>query len=107
VRPGEEFAGRYVLKEVIGAGRSGDVWLAHDTVVGQDVALKPERIVGDREVAVRRLLNEPRAMAKFRHHPHVVTLFDVVTVPQGGTRPQTRTGSSWSTCPAVAWTGSR
>ena len=84
MRRGDEFAGRYVLKEVIGAGRSGDVWLAHDKVVGQDVALKPERIEGDRETAVRRLLGEPRAMAKFRDHPHVVTLFDVVTVPQDG-----------------------
>ncbi|MEU0195553.1 serine/threonine-protein kinase [Streptomyces afghaniensis] len=84
MRPGEEFAGRYVLKEVIGAGRGGDVWLAHDTVVGQDVALKPERVEGDRETAVRRLLGEPRALAKFRDHPHVVTLFDVVTVPPGG-----------------------
>ncbi|MFI9588489.1 serine/threonine-protein kinase [Streptomyces sp. NPDC052236] len=82
MRSGDDFADRYVLKEVIGAGRSGDVWLAHDTVVGQDVALKPERVEGQEEAAVRRLLGEPRAMAKFRSHPHVVTLFDVVTVPQ-------------------------
>ncbi|MBG0852515.1 serine/threonine protein kinase [Streptomyces spinoverrucosus] len=84
MRPGDEFAGRYVLREVIGAGRSGEVWLAHDTVVGQDVALKPELIEGDRETAVRRLLAEPRALAKFRDHPHVVTLFDVVTVEKDG-----------------------
>ncbi|QQM45309.1 serine/threonine-protein kinase [Streptomyces liliifuscus] len=82
MRSGERLTGRYVLKEVIGAGRSGDVWLAHDTVVGQDVALKPERTDGDHETAVRRLLGEPRAMARFRDHPHVVTLLDVVTVPQ-------------------------
>ncbi|MGP4005985.1 serine/threonine-protein kinase [Streptomyces sp. 4N124] len=84
MRSGDEFAGRYVLREVIGAGRSGDVWLAHDSVVGQDVALKPERADEDRETAVRRLLGEPRAMAKFRDHPHVVTLFDVVKVPADG-----------------------
>jgi hypothetical protein len=84
VRPGDKFAGRYVLREVIGAGRSGDVWRAHDSVVGQDVALKPESVVGDREAAVRRLLGEPRAMAKFRDHPHVVTLYDVVAVPHNG-----------------------
>ncbi|UUU29904.1 serine/threonine protein kinase [Streptomyces sp. CA-210063] len=82
MRSGDEFADRYVLKEVIGAGRGGDVWLAHDTVVGQDVALKPERTDSEDETAVRRLLGEPRAMAKFRDHPHVVTLFDVVTVEQ-------------------------
>ncbi len=84
MRSGDEFADRYVLKEVIGAGRGGDVWLAHDTVVGQDVALKPERTEGEGETAVRRLLGEPRALAKFRDHPHVVTLFDVATVPQDG-----------------------
>ncbi|GHH89031.1 serine/threonine-protein kinase [Streptomyces capitiformicae] len=84
MRSGEEFASRFVLKEIIGAGRSGDVWLAHDTLLGQDVALKPERITGDRETAVPRLLGEPRAMAKFRDHPHVVTLYDVVTVPHSG-----------------------
>ncbi|MBV7697285.1 serine/threonine-protein kinase [Streptomyces sp. TRM70350] len=84
MRSGDEFAGRYVLREVIGAGRSGEVWLAHDTVVGQDVALKPERIEGDHDTAVRRLLAEPRALARFRDHPHVVTLFDVVTVERDG-----------------------
>lgn len=84
MRSGDQFADRYVLKEVIGTGRGGDVWLAHDTVVGQDVALKPERTDSESETAVRRLLGEPRAMAKFRDHPHVVTLFDVVTVPQDG-----------------------
>ncbi|MER5209616.1 serine/threonine-protein kinase [Streptomyces sp. NPDC002838] len=89
MRSGEELAGRYVLKEIIGTGRSGSVWLAHDTVVGQDVALKPERIEGDRQTAVRRLLGEPRAMAKFRDHPHVVTLYDVVTVPQDGDGTET------------------
>ena len=47
MRPGDRFAGRYVLTEVIGAGRNGDVWLAHDEVLGQDVALKPARAEGD------------------------------------------------------------
>ncbi|MGC9541270.1 serine/threonine-protein kinase [Streptomyces sp. UG1] len=82
MRSGEEFADRYVLREVIGAGRGGEVWLAHDTVVGQDVALKPERTDGESDTALRRLLGEPRTMAKFREHPHVVTLFDVLTVAQ-------------------------
>ncbi|WP_217168913.1 serine/threonine-protein kinase [Streptomyces sp. AC512_CC834] len=93
MRCGDEFAGRYVLKEVVGAGRGGDVWLAHDTVVGQDVALKPERTDGGGETAERRLLGEPRAMAKFRGHPHVVTLFDVVRVAQDGDRAKVRTGT--------------
>ncbi|WP_369204601.1 serine/threonine-protein kinase [Streptomyces sp. PU-14G] len=93
MRSGDGFADRYLLKEVIGAGRGGEVWLAHDTVVGQDVALKPELPEGDHETAASRLLGEPRAMAKFRDHPHVVTLFDVVTVQPdeggGGTDAET------------------
>ncbi|GGW86844.1 hypothetical protein GCM10010297_04690 [Streptomyces malachitofuscus] len=89
MRSGELFADRYVLKEVVGAGRGGDVWLAHDTVVGQDVALKRERTDSGDEAAVRRLLGEPRAMAKFREHPHVVTLYDVVAVEQDGDGPRT------------------
>ncbi|MBH5338338.1 protein kinase [Streptomyces pactum] len=83
MRSGDELAGRYVLRDVIGTGRSGEVWRAHDRVVGQDVAVKPERIEGEGDTAVRRLPAEPRAMAKFRDHPHVVTLLDVVTVPPG------------------------
>ncbi|MBL1065269.1 serine/threonine-protein kinase [Streptomyces sp. 7-21] len=84
MRPGDRFAGRYVLTEVIGAGRNGDVWLAHDEVLGQDVALKPARAEGDREAASRRLLGEPRALAKLRDHPNVVTLYDVVAAPSPG-----------------------
>ncbi|MFI1021673.1 serine/threonine-protein kinase [Streptomyces olivaceus] len=99
MRSGDEFAGRYVLKQVIGTGRGGDVWLALDTVVGQDVALKPERADGTGETAVRRLLGEPRAMAKFRGHPHVVTLFDVVSAPPDGdgTRDGTQGGTQGGT----------
>ncbi|UED84699.1 serine/threonine-protein kinase [Streptomyces profundus] len=79
MRPGDEFAGRYVLKEIIGTGRNGDVWLAHDTLVEEDIALKPERIDGARATSLGQLLGESRALAKFRDHPHVVTLLDIVT----------------------------
>lgn len=99
MRSGDEFADRYVLKQVIGTGRGGDVWLAHDTVVGQDVALKPEQTDGAGETAVRRLLGEPRAMAKFRDHPHVVTLFDVVTAPRDTTAPRAATAPRDATAP--------
>ncbi|WP_062207680.1 serine/threonine-protein kinase [Streptomyces sp. NBRC 109706] len=79
MRPGDEFAGRYVLKEIIGTGRNGDVWLAHDTLVDEDIALKPERTDGARATTLGQLLGESRALAKFRDHPHVVTLFDIVS----------------------------
>jgi len=95
VRSGDEFAGRYVLAEVVGEGRGGAVWRAHDTVVGQDVALKPERAEGDLETAVPQLLGEPRALAKFRGHPHVVTLFDVLTVPPGDSDGEDGADTHW------------
>jgi serine/threonine protein kinase/outer membrane protein assembly factor BamB len=80
VRPGDKVADRYALERVIGKGRGGQVWLAHDEYLGQDVALKPVQIEddrGDREAIVRRLRAEPRALAKFRDHPHVVTLHTI------------------------------
>ncbi|RMI31562.1 serine/threonine-protein kinase, partial [Streptomyces triticirhizae] len=83
MRPGDELAGRYGLEEVMGTGRGGEVWLAHDRLVGERVVLKPVPDGGDGAPPVRRL-GEPRALAKFRDHPHVVTLLDIVTVPAGG-----------------------
>ncbi|KAB8162879.1 protein kinase [Streptomyces sp. 3MP-14] len=81
--PGDELAGRYGLEEVMGTGRGGEVWLAHDRLVGERVVLKPVPAGSDGAPPVRRL-GEPRALAKFRDHPHVVTLLDIVTVPAGG-----------------------
>ncbi|MGP3971645.1 protein kinase domain-containing protein [Streptomyces sp. 6N223] len=81
LRPGDKVADRYALVRTVGKGRGGQVWLAHDEFLGQDVALKPVPIEGDRgdrEAIIRRLRAEPRALAKFRDHPHVVTLHDIV-----------------------------
>ncbi|MEO3752243.1 serine/threonine-protein kinase [Streptomyces sp. B6B3] len=75
MRPGDKIADRYVLREPVGRGRGGDVWLAHDEVVGQDVALKPVRLGDDRGNTITRLRGEPRALGRFREHPHVVTLY--------------------------------
>ncbi|MDT0268559.1 serine/threonine-protein kinase [Streptomyces sp. DSM 44915] len=91
MRPGDEFAGRYVLQRVIGGGRSGEVWLAHDPLVGEDVALKPGRDAGSG--ATDRPPGEPRALAKFRDHPHVVTLLDVVSLPPDAGRDGAGSGA--------------
>lgn len=40
IRQGEEINGRYVLKESIGRGTFGQVWLAHDSAKDEDVAIK-------------------------------------------------------------------
>jgi serine/threonine protein kinase len=64
-------AGRYALVRTIGAGGMGTVWLARDTLLGRDVAVK--EVTGQGE----RVLREARAAARIVH-PNVVTVYDVV-----------------------------
>ncbi|XVS66417.1 serine/threonine-protein kinase [Actinosynnema sp. CA-299493] len=65
-------ASRYRLDEQIGVGGMGVVWRATDTELGRQVALKRSS-TGDGG-QIRR---EAR-MGAGLHHPHVVTVFDVV-----------------------------
>jgi serine/threonine protein kinase len=71
-------AGRYDIGREIGRGGMGAVWLARDTVLGRDVALKrigllPGATTPDLERAER----EARLAARL-NHPHVVAVFDLV-----------------------------
>ncbi|QKW54215.1 serine/threonine protein kinase [Streptomyces buecherae] len=56
------------------------MWLAHDTALGQDVALKRARTDDNSDRAFARLQDEARALAKFRRHENVVTLYDAVKI---------------------------
>ena len=69
--------GKYLLKSHLGQGGMGVVYLATDTRLLRDVALKvlPQESASDRE-AVHRLLREARAAAKL-NHPNVVAVHDV------------------------------
>jgi hypothetical protein len=78
--PGTTLAGRYRLVRRLGAGGMGSVWLATDTSLGRDVAVKSVLVGadsgGDRG-------GEPRAMREARmvarvNHPNVVAVYDVV-----------------------------
>ncbi|WP_408895970.1 serine/threonine-protein kinase [Nocardioides sp. R1-1] len=78
----QRIAGRYTLQREIGHGANGAVWLAHDDVLGRDVALKrlvSTSGVGDDAVRAER---EARLAAQLAH-PSVVAVFDLVTEATG------------------------
>jgi serine/threonine protein kinase len=75
-------ASRYRLRELLGVGGMGRVWLATDEVLGRDVAVKqvvlPAEMLDElRDVAKERTLREARAAARLSH-PNVVRVYDVL-----------------------------
>jgi RNA polymerase sigma-70 factor, ECF subfamily len=75
--PGALLGGRYRLEYVLGSGGMGQVWLAHDTQLERNVALKVLRSEAAGHADMRaRLLREARAMARIRD-PHVLAIHDV------------------------------
>ncbi|MGA8247217.1 MAG: serine/threonine-protein kinase, partial [Nocardioides sp.] len=71
-------AGRYQLDREIGRGGMGAVWLARDTVLRRDVALKRIGLIpGATAPDLERAEREARLAARL-NHPHVVGVFDLV-----------------------------
>jgi serine/threonine protein kinase len=75
-------AGRYALRDQLGHGGMGRVWLAHDEMLDRDVAIKevaPPSPLSPEEADLLRFLifREARAAGRI-NHPHVVKIFDVV-----------------------------
>ena len=75
--------GKYEITRKIGKGAMGQVYLARDTVLDRDVALKvmAAQIADDPELK-QRFEREAKAVAKM-HHPNVVTVFDLGTHTDG------------------------
>jgi serine/threonine protein kinase len=69
--------GKYLLKSKLGQGGMGTVYLATDTRLKRDVAIKvlSKELARD-EDAVKRFLREARAAARL-NHPNVVAVYDV------------------------------
>ncbi|MCP4705630.1 MAG: serine/threonine protein kinase, partial [candidate division Zixibacteria bacterium] len=69
--------GHYTIVEKIGAGGMGEVFLADDTELKRQVALKflPYHFVSD-ETAKARFKREAQATAKL-NHPNIVTIYEV------------------------------
>ena len=69
--------GRYEIRSQIGSGGMGDVYLASDSVLGRDVALKvlPSQFVSEPQ-RLARFEREARA-ASALNHPNILTVYDV------------------------------
>src|SRR5437899_1574588 len=75
--------GKYDILKPLGKGAMGMVYLAHDTILERDVALKVmvSQIADDPEL-IQRFSREAKAVAKMTH-PNVVTVFDLGTHTDG------------------------
>jgi len=75
-------AGRYRLRDELGAGSMGTVWAGYDEFLHRPVAVKGIRLppgfpAAQAEEQRERALREARAIASLSH-PNVITLYDVV-----------------------------
>ena len=73
--------GRYELREHVGSGAMGSVFLGRDADLERDVAVKVLGRGGDAERIRARLLREARAMAKLRH-PNVVAVYEAGVIDE-------------------------
>jgi serine/threonine protein kinase len=80
---GQRVFERFYLKRALGAGGMGIVWLAHDRVLEQQVALKflAEHLLHDRR-AIERLKHETRRNLKLSH-PNIVRIHDFLQDASG------------------------
>ena len=75
--------GRFKLLRELGRGAQAVVWLAHDTKLDREVALKLLQTDGP---AIGHWLDEARAVSRLSH-PHIVPVFEVDVAAEAGGRP--------------------
>jgi len=80
---GQRMFERYYLKRTLGEGGMGVVWLAHDRVLEQPIALKfiAPHLLQDKQ-EVERLKGETRRSLKLSH-PNIVRIYDFIQTQQG------------------------
>ena len=69
--------GPYEVRSPLGAGGMGEVYRAHDSRLGRDVAIKvlPQRLSSDPDLKVR-FEREARVISSL-NHPHICQLYDI------------------------------
>jgi len=77
IQAGTRLDDRYVLEDVVGRGRLGEVWRAHDTTLGRVLAVKLTRPpLGDEPGFRQRFRAYARAVAELRD-PNIVDVYDI------------------------------
>jgi len=84
----------YRITDKLGAGGMGEVWLAEDTKLGREVALKvlPDEFAQDPD-RMARFEREAKVLASL-NHPNIATLFGLETAIPSGTETETGTGEN-------------
>lgn len=75
--------GRFEIRELIGHGGMGSVYLGHDRLTGEDVAIKLMHTrLADNGDMLRRFEREEQAGQRL-HHPHIVRILQMVVSDSG------------------------
>jgi len=75
--PDGHLLGKYQIRELLGKGAMGAVYLAFDPMIEREVAIKVLPVdVGSHPLALSRFLTEARSTGKLSH-PNVVSIFDI------------------------------
>ena len=80
--PGQSVGGeRYLLKKILGQGGMGVVWLAHDKLLREPVALKLLPLDIAHDPAALAGLRRETLQARRLSHPHILRIHDLVDRP--------------------------
>ena len=74
--------GRYKIISHLGVGGMGEVYLAQDTQLSRQVAIKFPTVKSDEHQAHARFLREARAISMLSN-PHIATIYDYGKTPEG------------------------